>query len=77
MTEIKVLRIAEVAEKLSIGKSTIYDWLNPKSPRFDATFPKSIKLGSNSQGWLSNLIDKWLMDKYQDQHNIDIEIINE
>ena len=67
-TEIRVLRINEMAVKLSIGKSTIYDWLNTKSPRYDETFPKPIKLGSSSIGWLSNQVDEWLIAKYSEQH---------
>lgn len=74
-TELRVLRINDLAEKLSIGKSTIYDWLNKKSPRYDASFPRPIKLGGNSQGWLSSLIDQWLINKYKEEHDIDIELV--
>lgn len=70
--ELRILRIADLAEKLSIGKSTIYDWLNPKSPRYDPNFPKPIRLGASSIGWLSNLVDEWLLNQYQEQHNQDL-----
>lgn len=60
---LRVLRIQQVAEKLSIGKSTIYDWLNPKSPRYDASFPKPIKLSAKSIGWLSSEVDAWLIKR--------------
>ncbi|MGL6519477.1 AlpA family phage regulatory protein, partial [Aeromonas caviae] len=33
---IKVLRIKDLINKIGIGRSTIYDWLNPQSPRFNA-----------------------------------------
>lgn len=62
-TELRVLRIQQVAEKLSIGKSTIYDWLNPKSPRYDETFPKPFKLGGKAIGWLSSEVDAWLLNR--------------
>lgn len=61
--ELRVLRIQQVAEKLSIGKSTIYDWLNEKSPRYDSTFPKPIKLSAKSIGWLSSEIEAWLLNR--------------
>lgn len=61
--ELRVLRIQQVAEKLSIGKSTIYDWLNEKSPRYDHTFPKPIKLSAKSIGWLSSEIEAWLLNR--------------
>lgn len=62
-TELRVLRIKDVAKKLSIGKSTIYDWLNLKSPRYDATFPKPFKLGGKAIGWLSSEVDAWLLKR--------------
>lgn len=61
--ELRVLRIQQVAEKLSIGKSTIYDWLNEQSPRYDNTFPKPIKLSAKSIGWLSSEIEVWLLNR--------------
>lgn len=62
-TELRVLRIQQVAEKLSIGKSTIYDWLNPKSSRYDESFPKPFKLGGKAIGWLSSEVDAWLLNR--------------
>ncbi|MGL6320344.1 AlpA family phage regulatory protein [Aeromonas hydrophila] len=32
---IKVLRIKDLIAKIGIARSTIYDWMNPKSPRYD------------------------------------------
>ncbi|HDT5891974.1 TPA: AlpA family phage regulatory protein, partial [Aeromonas hydrophila subsp. hydrophila] len=32
---IKVLRIKDLTNKIGMVRSTIYDWLNPKSPRYD------------------------------------------
>ncbi|AWM80572.1 hypothetical protein DKL61_09520 [Gammaproteobacteria bacterium ESL0073] len=61
--KLRVLRIQQVAEKLSIGKSTIYDWLNVKSPRYDESFPKPFKLGGKAIGWLSSEVDAWLLNR--------------
>ena len=66
--ELRILRIKEVATKLAIGKSTIYDWINPKSPRYDPSFLKPIKLVGNSIGWVSTMIDEWVTNKYLEQH---------
>lgn len=63
VSELRVLRIKDVTEKLAIGKSTLYDWLKPTSPRYDAQFPKPIKLSSKSIGWLSSEIDNWLRER--------------
>ncbi|UYZ84862.1 AlpA family phage regulatory protein [Entomomonas sp. E2T0] len=64
-SELRVLRLKEVTAKLGIAKSTIYDWLDSKSPRYNASFPKPFKLNSKSIGWLSNEIDAWLLAKIE------------
>lgn len=56
----KVVRLKQVVELIGIGRSTLYDWINPKSPRYDPTFPKKIKLGKSSIGWLLSEITAWL-----------------
>lgn len=60
---VKILRIREVVNKLGIARSTIYDWINPKSPRYDATFPKQRRLGLQSVGWLESEVDEWLLGR--------------
>ncbi|KAF1366676.1 prophage regulatory protein [Yokenella regensburgei] len=63
MQTVKILRIREVVNKLGIARSTIYDWINPKSPRYDATFPRQRRLGMPSVGWLETELDAWLLDR--------------
>lgn len=58
-----VLRMKQMTQKLSISRSSIYEKMNPKSPRFDATFPKPIRLGAASVGWLENQVDEWLVSR--------------
>jgi len=57
---IKVLRIKDLINKIGIGRSTIYDWLNPQSPRFNATFPRPMKIGLSAIGWLEHEVDAWI-----------------
>lgn len=57
---VKILRMRAVVAKIGIARSTIYDWLNPKSDRYDATFPKQRQLGQKSVGWLETELDQWL-----------------
>lgn len=59
----RVLRIKQVTHCIGLARSTIYDYLNPKSPRHDPTFPKPIKLGSSSVGWLESEIEQWIGSK--------------
>lgn len=62
-TSVQILRILAMTKRLGVGKSTIYDWLNDKSPRFDPTFPRPIRLGKSSVGWLESELDKWLLER--------------
>ncbi|MBW7606983.1 helix-turn-helix transcriptional regulator [Enterobacter hormaechei] len=58
---VKILRMRAVAAKLGIARSTIYDWLNAKSPRHDPAFPKPYPLGRQSVGWLESELDEWVL----------------
>jgi prophage regulatory protein len=58
---LRILRLKDVIKKMGISRSTIYDWLNPKSPRYDETFPKQKRLGRQSVGWLESDLNEWLM----------------
>lgn len=42
----KLIRMKTVCELLGgIARSTLYDWINPDSPRFKEDFPKRVKIG--------------------------------
>jgi predicted DNA-binding transcriptional regulator AlpA len=55
-----ILRRSQVEARTSLSRSAIYDRLDPNSPRYDPTFPKQVKLGSTSVGWLESEIETWL-----------------
>ncbi|WP_186239519.1 helix-turn-helix transcriptional regulator [Burkholderia gladioli] len=52
-----VLRIAQVAEKVGLGRSTLYRMIAA------GEFPKPIKITSGSNGWLEDDIDGWLAER--------------
>ncbi|WP_434716940.1 AlpA family transcriptional regulator [Paraburkholderia sp. A2RO-4L] len=58
-----VLRIKKVTVKTGISRSSIYYKINPASKYFDASFPKPIRLGAGSVGWLESDIDVWLASR--------------
>ncbi|CAI1153333.1 MULTISPECIES: helix-turn-helix transcriptional regulator [Enterobacterales] len=64
-SNVKILRLSSIVTKTGIARSTIYDWLNPKSPRYDSSFPKQRKLGRQSVGWLESEIDAWINQRCQ------------
>lgn len=63
LTAVRILRLPAVIHKTGLARATIYDWLNPKSQRYDPTFPKKRKLGKQSVGWLESEIDEWLLQR--------------
>ncbi|MBD8127128.1 MULTISPECIES: helix-turn-helix transcriptional regulator [Erwiniaceae] len=60
---VNILRVPALVKKLGIGRSTVYDWLDPDSDRFDPTFPQRVKLGAKAVGWLESEIDAWVLSK--------------
>ena len=48
-----LLKISDVCERTSLGKSTIYDMVNA------GTFPAPISVGPKTSRWMSSDLDKW------------------
>ena len=61
---VRVLRLKDVLYKLNIARSTLYDWMNERSPRNSPTFPKRVKIGQHSVGWLESEIDDWILSRF-------------
>jgi prophage regulatory protein len=51
---LKLSRLPAVLERTGLSASTIYDKVAP------GEFPKPIKLGAKSVGWLDHEIDEWI-----------------
>lgn len=60
---VRILRLKEMLPKLNISRSTLYDWMNKASPRYDPTFPPKIHLGLNCVGWLESDVDEWILSR--------------
>jgi prophage regulatory protein len=56
----RILRLKQLSERIGLGRSTIYDRMDTQSPRYDATFPKPIKLGPAAIGWIDSEITTWI-----------------
>ncbi|WLG78937.1 AlpA family transcriptional regulator [Pseudomonas sp. FP1911] len=63
-THPRVLRLKQVLDRVGLSRSTIYDRMNPASPRYDSSFPKPIKIGSSAVGWLESSISKWIESRF-------------
>lgn len=60
-TALAILRRRDLEARLRLARTTIYDKMNPRSPRYDASFPTPIRLGKGAAvGWLAHEVDDWL-----------------
>jgi len=63
-TVLTILRRRDLEARLKLSRSTIYDKINPDSPRHDSSFPKPIRLGAGSAvGWLESEVEDWLRSR--------------
>jgi prophage regulatory protein len=58
-----MLRMKQLIEKTSLGKSTLYDMMDVKSKRYDSTFPRGIKLTEATVCWLESEVNTWIESK--------------
>lgn len=65
-TVLTILRRRDLEARLKLSRSTIYDKINPASPRYDAAFPKPIRLGNGSAvGWIESEVEIWLRSRIE------------
>jgi prophage regulatory protein len=65
-TALTILRRRDLEARLKLSRSTIYDKINPASPRYDATFPTPIHLGNGSAvGWVEDEVESWLRGRIE------------
>lgn len=55
-----ILRLKQVQSRVGLGRSSIYSKLNRKSPHYDESFPRSIRIAEKSVGWLESEISAWI-----------------
>lgn len=55
-----ILRISSVRAITGLSRSTIYNYINPRSKFYVASFPKPRRLGLRAVGWYSSEIFEWI-----------------
>lgn len=63
LNSLNIIRFNKLQESLGISKSGLYDRLNPKSPRYDPTFPKRLKLGGRAVGFVESEVKAWVKNR--------------
>jgi len=64
---LSILRRRQLQARIGLGRSSIYDKLNPKSKNHDPTFPRMVSLGARSVGWYAHEVDAWLAGRRRDE----------
>lgn len=66
---VKFLRLSRVQEATGLGRSAIYDRLDRKSPRYDPTFPKQVRLSQGNPqrrsavAFVEAEVQAWILDR--------------
>ncbi len=53
----RILRLPEVKQRIGLCRSSIYERIKA------GNFPKNIRLGARSVGWLESEIESWIADR--------------
>jgi len=59
----RVIRLRTCLDIIGLSRSTVFDISSPKSPRFDPTFPKKVRIGMRAIGWYEEEIHAWIASK--------------
>ncbi|MBB3117568.1 helix-turn-helix transcriptional regulator [Pseudoduganella violacea] len=60
LPKLTVLRRKQVEDRTGLSRSTIYEKINSRSPRYDPHFPKPIRLSSDAVGWIEAEVNAWI-----------------
>lgn len=69
----KMITRHELEQLISLSRSSIYDRLNPRSRRYDSSFPRPVKFGHLSR-WHLKEVQAWIQSKIE-ARNLPIETI--
>lgn len=63
MPYLKIIRHPETYKKLGIGRTTYFNMINEKSPRFDRSFPKRVHISCRCIGFYEHEVDAWILSR--------------
>jgi prophage regulatory protein len=63
-TTTTVLRLADIEARCAVNRRTLYYWIER------GIFPRPIRLGPRTVGWLDRDIDAWIEEKARASHDV-------
>jgi prophage regulatory protein len=64
-TTMRILKMHEVLEMTSLSRATHFAKLNAKSKSYDPDYPKPLKLGERSVGYVEQEVIDWLQARME------------
>ena len=58
---LRVMRLREVMARTGLSRGTVYNKMNRNHRSYDSRFPRSIRLGIKSVGWIESEITFWIL----------------
>jgi len=58
-----LLRRVEVQVRTGLSRASIYDRLNPDSPRYDSSFPAPVRVGAMAVRWRQDEVEVWIASR--------------
>lgn len=68
-TQFQTIKLSQLQEITGLSRSSIYDRMNQKSPRYDSNFPKPIKFGHSAR-WRLSEIETWIKARIAERDQI-------
>ena len=62
-----ILCLPQLVEYTGLSRSTIYDLMNPNSPKYDPSFPKMFHLTKNAVRWVDADVYAWIEFQIQNR----------
>lgn len=54
---LRILRLPEVEDRTGLKRASLYRRAS------EGTFPRPVRLGANSSGWIESEVDSWIADR--------------
>lgn len=65
---VSLVRLPQVQARIGLSRTAIYDRMDEKSPRFDPSFPKPVRLGAGKCppiAFVSSEVDAWIESRIE------------
>ena len=55
-----LITIRQLENRIGYKKTSVYDRMDPASPRYDPSFPAPVRFGTGAVRWVETEVDAWV-----------------